>query len=861
MQVGGSALYFKGLPIGNVAAKLKADGRQIIAEKLNISSGNDLVNMSGTYRIDSKAFEEVYINFLVGDIQAYLHSWLDITSPFQGDLKGTISAKGPLQAPQGQLEIASQNSQLGQFALSNTLLKASIQGRRLHIKQAKTHTPEGLIHFTGQVQADEDLMSFQSEVTDFSMRWKGHDLRLKSPARVQYSRTGTVDVSDLKLGGSFGELRLNGRLSLKRNSDFTFQVKHFSSKGWLTKIIHQNLEFHDLEAQGTVQGTLASPKIDLIGRVRSLSSEYLPNPLSGQFQFAYREDGLLIQQFNWAGEGGIFVKAKGALPILYTDKIILADNTLSLDAEAQLMELKLLNLILKKELITGGSAHLKLKMSGTWQNPIGTLNLQTKGMAFKIGQAPLPRGPSELEATLQYEGGEISLNTFRMIAPTLLVTGKGAWQHCPTPKMLCSSSKRALSGEIVFNGNAVVSDLSWLASRVPAIRRIGGSLDVEFEVQGPILKPSTAAQINLQNGELRLQMDFPTIKEIQLKATATPDEIAIKACSAQLGGETVFLQGSLSSVSSPNPFANMHIWGENLLLFRSQELRLRANTDLTLRGPFQKLSLEGKVAVTEGRFSQYIDVIGSLQGGRVPQSGNGIRLFSIRKPPFSAMILSVQITAENPFGIRNNFIRAELRPDLRLTGTGEAPILIGKVGVETARIRLPSGNLAIENGLVQFIETNPDRPVLNLIGNTRMLGYDISVIMEGPYDEPLITLTSSPPLPHEDLLMLVLTGTPPSASGRAVDKRARNLSVAVYVGRDLLDRWFRGENGSSTESILDRFEAEMGRDITQQGEETLEARFRLLEGVFQEKDTLYITGERDVYDFYNAGLRIVFRFR
>ena len=77
----------------------------------------------------------------------------------------------------------------------------------------------------------------------------------------------------------------------------------------------------------------------------------------------------------------------------------------------------------------------------------------------------------------------------------------------------------------------------------------------------------------------------------------------------------------------------------------------------------------------------------------------------------------------------------------------------------------------------------------------------------------------------------------------------------------MLARWFRDENGSTNESILDRFEAEMGRDITQGGEETLEARFRLLQGVFQDKDVLYITGERDVYDFYNAGVRIVFRFR
>jgi translocation and assembly module TamB len=306
---------------------------------------------------------------------------------------------------------------------------------------------------------------------------------------------------------------------------------------------------------------------------------------------------------------------------------------------------------------------------------------------------------------------------------------------------------------------------------------------------------------------------------------------------------------------------DLRVWGENLLLYRSRGLRVRADTDLVLRGPLDKMKLNGNVAVTEGRFSQYLDILGKLQSTGAPKTISGIQLFSIHAPPFRDMDLNVQITSKGSFQVRNNLIRGEIRPDLQLTGTGEVPVLLGKIYIDKARFRLPSGTILVENGLVQFTQSAPNRPGLNLVGTSRVLGYDITMLVEGSYDEPTITLNSSPPLSNEDLLMLVLSGTPPSSANQTIDKQARNLNVAVYIGRDLIERWFSSDNGDSTESILDRFEIEVGRDITQKGEESLETRFRLTEGVFRKKDTLYITGEKDVFDYYNAGVRIVFRFR
>jgi len=36
--------------------------------------------------------------------------------------------------------------------------------------------------------------------------------------------------------------------------------------------------------------------------------------------------------------------------------------------------------------------------------------------------------------------------------------------------------------------------------------------------------------------------------------------------------------------------------------------------------------------------------------------------------------------------------------------------------------------------------------------------------------------------------------------------------------------------------------------------------FRVAGGVVQPQDTLFLTGEKDVFGYYNGGVRIVFRF-
>jgi translocation and assembly module TamB len=224
------------------------------------------------------------------------------------------------------------------------------------------------------------------------------------------------------------------------------------------------------------------------------------------------------------------------------------------------------------------------------------------------------------------------------------------------------------------------------------------------------------------------------------------------------------------------------------------------------------------------------------------------------------MRFDVQISAARPFVIKNNLAKGAARPDLRLVGSGEAPELVGKVYLDPTTLFLPAGRMQFDSGVILFEAVDPGRPRLDMVGTARMIGYDITAVVAGPYDEPSVALSSAPPLPDAELLTLVLTGQPPKIPGSETAEKRQGLNVAVFIGRDVLMRMPGGGTNESLQAVLERFDVEVGRFVTRAGDETINARFRVADGVLREKDTLYLTGEKDVFDHYNAGVRIVFRF-
>jgi translocation and assembly module TamB len=289
-------------------------------------------------------------------------------------------------------------------------------------------------------------------------------------------------------------------------------------------------------------------------------------------------------------------------------------------------------------------------------------------------------------------------------------------------------------------------------------------------------------------------------------------------------------------------------------------MRMRGDVRLQVSGPLERLLIQGTTGLTSGYYTRNFDFLSRIGSSSAPSSEGESFLFSFPDPPLKDAVFDIKITAIEPFRVRNNLIRGVLRPDLSLNGTGELPFLVGTVYIDPSRVLLPSGRMLVQSGLLRFLSGEPDRPRLDVVAHSKVLGYEINIIISGPVDDPVVTLSSSPSLPNDELLLLLLTGQPPQEDVAGGTKSRATTNVMLYLGRDFLNKWLEDESGGSDESILERFELNYGRDVTKSGDQTVESSFRLSEYTTETGKMYYLSGEKDKYDAYNYGLKVVFRF-
>jgi translocation and assembly module TamB len=199
-----------------------------------------------------------------------------------------------------------------------------------------------------------------------------------------------------------------------------------------------------------------------------------------------------------------------------------------------------------------------------------------------------------------------------------------------------------------------------------------------------------------------------------------------------------------------------------------------------------------------------------------------------------------------------------LRPDLRLSGNGRTPIVVGTVYVEPSRVALPGGTVRVTSGRVLFDAADPFVPSLQIDASARQRGHDISISVSGPYDQPVVALSSVPPLPGDQLVLLLLTGQPPTdesfgGAGSGADR------FAVYIGQDLMARWLGSEAGPGGDALLDRLELEVASDVTVSGEDSMHVTYRLTDRPREEGPITSLRAERDVYDKVNFGVQFLVR--
>ncbi len=861
LELEGDDIVLAGVRLGAIEAELLASDQRIEVTALRASDpGRVAIEGRGDYDLSTQSLDDVTLSVRMDDPRVFVPE-----ADFIGQLEADLRLSGPLDAPTGAVRASAARLELAGERVGSVAVEGTFEGGRLDVTRLNASTEEGELVAGGTVQLPLGDAELAVEVRTLSLSRGNAHLDLVSPTTVRFEGDG-VQVSDVRLEGPVGALTLwaetGGANGLRAGATATAFEVDAVLEGMLrgsgrVGALDGDLFFQRTPLRAEVDATLSGARLAGV-----------EEPVAARMQATW-EDGLLQLTEVTASLPHIALDLSGEAPV-DLDGPPLGEGPVRLDAQLRLdanaLRGDLLGAAIPEELVQevsriSGAMALDLNLDGTWRALTGSGSASLLNVSYVDAEGePLPglEDPISGEVAVVIDDG-VTLRPSGLILGDLGVADGSVRVERPLDVVaLLEDAEPWLDAPLEAEGRFICEELAWVADLSPEIREAGGTLTFTGRSTGPLRSPTLDGRLTLSEGLLRVR-DVPTIENLEFALAATPARVVIERASFDAGAAPVRLTGALD-LSTPAPTLALQLEGEEVLLHRSEDAVVRSNIDLLLEGTADALRLSGELALVGGRLRSPVEFQNILASGgsRTPEAVR--RGFQLPALGPASVALSVRVTTAEPMEIAGRLTRGQVRADLSLSGDLSQPIPSGRLFVDPLEVALPAGTLRFPTGLIRFDPANPEVPQLELIGTTRLAGYDVTVEISGEYDQAVVDFTSYPPLVPDDLVMLVLSGRPP---GTARGARAAGQTVALYVARDLVQGWFDsgGFDERDRDSFVDRLEVVSGQDVSRSGVLTVQATYRLREGLARDRDAVYLVMERDSFEDYNVGLRLVLRLR
>jgi len=398
------------------------------------------------------------------------------------------------------------------------------------------------------------------------------------------------------------------------------------------------------------------------------------------------------------------------------------------------------------------------------------------------------------------------------------------------------------------------SSVNFVRQFVPDLQQLDGDLALDVDVNGtfghPVLSGAGDMTVNVARFT---NATLPTLRGFNVRFTFTDNVLTLDRFGGDLAGGPFSMSGRVTFVKLTEPILDLQMRAQSVLIARNDTLTARADGNVNVTGPLTAATVSGTVALTNSRFLKNIDLIPiGLPGRPAPQPpAERPEFFSLPGPPFRDWKFDVAIKTKDPVLIRGNLATGEATTDLRLIGTGLHPGLQGVVHMEGVEATLPFSRLDVSRGSLTFSPSDSTNPTIDLQGTSVIRDYTVRVYVYGTLLSPQAIFTSEPPLPQEDIISLIATGTTRRelSTGNVLAGRAAMLLV-----QQLYRKIVKKGEPTDSNTVFNRLDLDLGTVDPRTGQQQATVRFKIT-------DQVVLTGDVGVRGDFRGKLKYLIRFR
>jgi translocation and assembly module TamB len=386
-----------------------------------------------------------------------------------------------------------------------------------------------------------------------------------------------------------------------------------------------------------------------------------------------------------------------------------------------------------------GSLSAQAALTGTLARPAGPFSLS--GTQLRVAAGPAARlPPASLTIGGTLAGRTATVNARLIAGPSLSLGLTGQLPLAATGAM-----NLRLTG---------ATDLR-LADPLVAIAgyEVRGHIATDVTVTGTPRAPNAAGSAALTGGSVENIASGLNLTHITATLAGDGARIDLRDAAATAGAGRLSARGSLG-LAGQMPI-DLTLTADHATPVSSDTVTETISAHLTLSGALQAakrlagaLTIEGaNINIPHGLPPSVADLPIVEPGAKPPAP-------AAPPPPVD---LDLTLTAKNKIFVRGDGLFAELGGHVHITGTSDAPDPQGGFDLIRGQLSLAGENLQFTSGSVTF---NGDgfSPALDLEASTVTSDNNTTatLIVGGTAQHPTITLTSSPPLPSDEILAQLL---------------------------------------------------------------------------------------------------------
>lgn len=401
---------------------------------------------------------------------------------------------------------------------------------------------------------------------------------------------------------------------------------------------------------------------------------------------------------------------------------------------------------------TDGRATLKLALD--------TDNAEPASGAFQM-QSLISEENASLSGTLKWDGAALTVSSLpaadaldmRLSLPAKLIRAPA----------LSVSTDGAIDGYVRYDGAIE----PFAAFMPPELQTLEGFLAINFDISGTTENPALAGRAEITDGaytELRSGLSIAGLHtRADANVSTTGSDISFSGGArggGQTGADTITIGGMMTLTDVSRLDLNISL--NNAALSAFPVNTVRADGALKIAGALDAISATGEISVRE----LDAEIITPETTGLVPievVNINDIEDSAGRAPTTKSSTISydVNLIADDRIFIRGRGLDSEWSASVRAVSIRNEPTVLGAMRLRRGTIDFSGRRFDISRGAITFDRLSPNNPLLDIRAEFETSeGVTATIEISGRAREPNIELNSTPDLPDEDIMALVLFGKP-----------------------------------------------------------------------------------------------------